>query len=311
MKKIAEPVDKHLLERELTDELFVRDTRKGGKKIYIFTYAQAPNLMREVARLREISFREAGGGTGKELDMDAYDTAETPFKQLIVWDSEAKEIVGGYRFLMGKNMPSLQGEMPKTPTAKLFSFSPFFIENYWSQTIELGRSFVQPAYQPTTNLRKGMYSLDNLWDGLGALVVLNPDMKYFFGKFTMYPSFNARARDLIMLFLEKYFPDNDHLVYPKEEYRLSYKTNEIEPLKAVLSGADYAEDYRLLNREVRRLGENIPPLVNAYMNLSPTMKTFGTALNPGFGDVEETGILITIEDISEEKSRRHIESFVH
>ncbi len=311
MKKVTGPVDKHLLERELSEELFVRNTRKGGKKIYIFTSAQAPNLMREVARLREISFREAGGGTGKELDMDAYDTAETPFKQLIVWDSEAKEIVGGYRFLMGKNMPSSHGEMPKTPTAKLFCFSPYFIENYWPQTIELGRSFVQPAYQPTTNLRKGMYSLDNLWDGLGALVVLNPDMQYFFGKFTMYPSFNARARDLIMLFLQKYFPDKDRLVYPKEEYKLLYKTDGIETLQTVLTGKDYAEDYKLLTREVRSLGENIPPLVNAYMNLSPTMKTFGTALNPGFGDVEETGILITIRDISEEKSRRHIESYIH
>ena len=310
MRNVALPIDKKLLESELTDGIFVRDTNKGGKEIYIFTDKQAPYLMQEVGRLREISFREAGGGTGKEVDIDKYDTAETPFKQLIVWDKEEKEIVGGYRFLMGKNMPSTDGSMPQTPTAKLFEFSSYFIESYWSQTIELGRSFVQPAYQPTVNLRKGMYSLDNLWDGLGALIVLNPDMQYFFGKFTMYPNFNHEARDMIMAFLMKYFPDNDNLVFPKYDLELNYKTDHLIAINNLLSASNYADDYKILNKEVRNLGENIPPLVNAYMNLSSTMKTFGTAINPGFGDVEETGILITIPDIASGKARRHIDSFV-
>jgi hypothetical protein len=310
MRNVALPVDKRLLESELTDEIFVRDTNKGGREIYIFTGKQAPYLMQEVGRLREISFREAGGGTGKEVDIDKFDTAETPFKQLIVWDKEENEIVGGYRFLMGKNMPSKDGSMPQTPTAKLFEFSRAFIENYWSQTIELGRSFVQPAYQPSVNLRKGMYSLDNLWDGLGALIVLNPDMKYFFGKFTMYPDFEPQARDLIIAFLMKYFPDTENLVFPKSNLKLEYKSPNIEELIKIFVATTYADNYKILNKEVRRLNENIPPLVNAYMNLSSTMKTFGTAVNSGFGDVEETGILITIPDITSGKARRHIDSFV-
>ncbi len=309
MKKILSPISKSLLKSELTQDCFIRRTNKGGKEIYIINHHNAPNVMLEVGRLREETFRAASGGTGKEVDIDVYDTNETAFKQLIVWDPQEDEITGGYRFLMGKNMPSEKGEMPKTPTAKLFEFSDEFIRNYWPTTIELGRSFVQPAYQPNVNLRKGMFSLDNLWDGLGALTILNPDMQYFFGKFTMYPEFNARARDLIMLFLNKYFPDKEHLVFARKEYELFYKTPDISGLESILSGADYSEDLKLLNKEVRSLGENIPPLVNSYMNLSATMKTFGTAINSEFGDVEETGIMITMADMYEGKTKRHIESY--
>jgi hypothetical protein len=309
MKDIIAPIDKKLLTDELKNGHFIRKTNKGGKEIYIVTHHNSPNVMLEVGRLRELTFRAASGGTGKEVDIDVFDTSETPFKQLIVWDPEEKEITGGYRYLMGKEMPSENGEMPKTPTAKLFEFSDEFIKNYWANTIELGRSFVQPAYQPNVNLRKGMFSLDNLWDGLGALIIRNPDMKYFFGKFTMYPEFNALARDLIMLFLNKYFPDKDRLIVAHKEYEMLYKTKNISELESVLSGADYSEDLKLLNKEVRSLGENIPPLVNSYMNLSATMKTFGTAINYGFGDVEETGIMITMADMYEGKTKRHIESY--
>jgi len=189
------------LVKELTPEIFVRKTNKGGNEIYIFTHKQAPNLFKEVGRLREFTFRESGGGTGKSIDIDKYDTAEIPFKQLIVWDPEGKNIIGGYRFFLGKDDHKGENGMPVTPTSKLFKFSKHFVDEYWDKTIELGRSFVQPAYQPSIN-RKGIFSLDNLWDGLGTLVVDNPDMKYFFGKFTMYPDFNSKGRDLLCYFLK-------------------------------------------------------------------------------------------------------------
>jgi len=306
METIIPPVDRVLLDKELTDELFVRDTNNGNNKIYIFSHGQAPNLMREVGRLREITFRDATGGTGKCCDIDDYDTSESPFVQLIVWNPRDKEIVGGYRYIMGKDAEKDENGCPKTPTSKLFKFSDKFIKEYWPFTFELGRSFVQPSYQPTVNIRKGIYSLDNLWDGLGAVAVDNPGIKYLFGKITMYPSFDSFARDLILYFLQKYFPDNENLVTPFNPIKI--QTRE-KILKSIFIGANYDEDYRILAQKVRSLKENIPPLVNAYMNLSGSMKTFGTAPNPGFGDVEETAIIITIADIYDYKKDRHLTTY--
>ena len=306
METVIPPVDRQLIEKELTDELFVRDTNNGHNEIYIFTHDQAPNLMRELGRLREITFREARGGTGKCCDIDDYDTGKSPFKQLIVWNPEDKEIVGGYRFNLGKDVIKDKDGHPVSPTSKLFKFSKKFIKEFWPLTFELGRSFVQPTYQPTVNLRKGMYSLDNLWDGLGAITILNPGVKYFFGKITMYPSYDSFARDMILYFMNKYFPDNDKLVEARKP--LIIQTRE-KVLKSIFLGANYDEDYKILVQKVRSLGEQIPPLVNAYMNLSGSMRTFGTAVNESFGDVEETAIIITIADIYDYKKDRHMSTY--
>jgi hypothetical protein len=306
METIIPPVDRLLLEKELKDELFFRDTNNGDNKIYVFTHNQAPNLMRELGRLREITFRDAGGGTGKSIDIDEYDIGNAPFRQLIVWNPEDKEIVGGYRYLIGKDVEVGSDGQPHSPTSKLFRFSDKFIRDYWSVTFELGRSFVQPIYQPTVNLRKGMYSLDNLWDGLGAITIVNPEVRYFFGKITMYPSFDSLARDMILYFLHKYFPDEDELVRPKEPFKI--QTRE-KVLRSIFMGANYDEDYRILVQKVRGLGEQIPPLVNAYMNLSGSMRMFGTAINDEFGRVEESAIIITIADIYDYKKDRHMSTF--
>ncbi|MBC8486185.1 MAG: GNAT family N-acetyltransferase [Bacteroidetes bacterium] len=306
METIIPPVDRVSLDKELTDELFVSETNNGNNKIYVFSHDQAPNLMRELGRLREITFRDAGGGTGKAVDIDMYDTMERPFKQLIVWSPEDKEIVGGYRFIVGKNVADDKNGNPVSPTAKLFKFSEKFKKEYWPVTFELGRSFVQPLYQPTVNLKKGMYSLDNLWDGLGSITLDNPGIRYFFGKITMYPDYDSFARDLILYFMHKYFPDNENLVTPFNPIKIQTRG---KILKSIFNGANYDEDYRILAQKVRSLKENIPPLVNAYMNLSGSMKTFGTAPNPGFGDVEETAIIITIADIYDYKKDRHLTTY--
>ncbi len=306
METIIPPVDRQLLEKELTDELFFRDTNNGHNKIFIFTHNQAPNVMRELGRLREITFRDAGGGTGKRLDIDDYDQGDSPFKQLIVWNPEDKEIVGGYRYLIGSEVKNDKEGQPHTPTSKLFRFSQKFITDYWPVTFELGRSFVQPNYQPTVNLRKGMYSLDNLWDGLGAITIVNPEVRYFFGKITMYPSYDSFARDLILYFLHKYFPDPEELVRPKAPLKIGTKE---KVLRSIFMGANYDEDYKILIQKLRRLGEQIPPLVNAYMNLSGSMKMFGTTINDEFGEVEESAIIITIADIYDYKKDRHLSTF--
>ncbi len=303
METIIPPVDRNLLEKELTDNIFIRDTNYGDNKIFIFTYKDSPNLSREVGRLREITFRDAGGGTGKSLDIDKYDTSDIPFKQLIVWNPRDKEIIGGYRFLHCKEMQINNKGIVQTPTSKLFNFSEKFIKEYLPYTIELGRSFVQPNYQPTFNIRKGMHSLDNIWDGLGAVVIGTPDVKYLFGKVTMYPQYDFIARDLILFFLDKYFPDKEHLVFPHEPFKIN-TDNKI--LDHIFSGCNYEENYKILLQKVRSFNEQFPPLINAYMNLSSTMKTFGTALNEAFGNVLETGIIVTIKDIYDIKKERYL-----
>ncbi len=307
MEPIIPPLDKALLDEELAEAHFVRYTNNGHNKIFIFTAHSSPNLMREVGRLREDTFRDAGGGTGKAIDIDEYDTAEKPFIQLIVWNPVEKDIVGGYRFIHGKNIPCNDHGALNSATAELFDYSNHFVRDYLPVSIELGRSFVQPEYQPTINFKKGMYSLDNLWDGLGAMIIDNPDVKYFFGKMTMYPDYNRTARDIILYFLKTYFPDNEKLMTPKK--MLQMETDE-QYLESLFTGADYQENYKILVHEIHHHNEHIPPLVNAYMNLSPTMTTFGTAINHEFGEVEETGIMIKIPDIYPRKKERHLTTYM-
>lgn len=297
MKPIIEPVDRALIESELTDERFLRSTNNAGNQIYVVTAADSPHIMRELGRLREVSFREAGGGTGAELDIDESDLAEDGYRQLLVWDPRAREIVGGYRFMVCRD-----GHPTHMSTEHYFRFSDRFRADYLPYTIELGRSFVQPLYQGSRVNAKGLYSLDNLWDGLGGLVVSNPDARYFFGKVTMYGKYRTEARNSLIYFLRRYFPDPENLVEPIHPARLDIDN---DAMAALFCGGSYAEDYKILIREIRKYQENIPPLINSYMSVSPSMKVFGTALNPDFGNVEETAILITIQDIYKNKTDRY------
>jgi hypothetical protein len=306
MEEIIAPVPKELLRAELTEDKRLRFTHRSDNEIYIVTAFDSPNVMREIGRLREIAFRAAGGGTGKALDLDDFDTCEHPYYQLIVWDPEEEMILGGYRFLPGTEIQLLPDGQPNLATSHMFRFSDDFIKNHLHETVELGRSFVTLEYQSSGKIAKGLFALDNLWDGLGALTIVIPTVKYFFGKMTMYPSFHRRSRDLILYFLDKHFPDKDRWVRPIHPVMLD---NPIVELEKILYEVDLKADYKLLNMEVRKYGVNIPPLINAYMGLSPTMRVFGTAVNHDFGNVEETGILIAFEEILEQKRIRHIESF--
>lgn len=306
MQEIIERIDRDLLKSELTKERFLRCTNKGDNEIYVIDAASCPNTMREIGRLREIAFRDAGGGTGKECDIDDYDTMQPPCRQLIVWDPQAEEIIGGYRFILGNDIRMDENGLPHIATSHMFRFSEKFLKEYLPTTMELGRSFVSLGYQSSKAGTKALYALDNLWDGLGALTVIYPDIKYLFGKVTMYPDYSRECRDMLLFFLHKHFPDPDELVRPFNP--LNYITP-TEKLEALFNGKDFREDYKILNREIRAHGLNIPPLVNAYMSLSPTMKMFGTAINDEFGDVEESGIMITLSEVFEAKKSRHIDTY--
>jgi hypothetical protein len=302
MKNIIAPIDKSLIKQELNAAGVVRLTRKGDNEIYILDQHNAPNVLQEIGRLREVTFRASGGGTGEEVDLDEFDLSEICYKQLIVWSPEDEEIIGGYRFIKCADAMDEHGNIHLS-TTHYFDFSKKFIDDYLPFTIELGRSWVQPNFQPSVNPRKGLFALDNIWDGLGALIRFNPEVRYFFGKVTMYPNYNVDCRDFLLHFMHHYFPDKAKLMKPYhplvQDYDPAYFNEQ-------LKGLDFKDGFKVLNGHIRDRGEFIPPLVNIYMNLSPTMKTFGTAVNPDFGNVEETGILVTIADIFQDKKERHL-----
>ncbi|MDE6322047.1 MAG: GNAT family N-acetyltransferase [Muribaculaceae bacterium] len=305
--RVIDPVPEELILAELTPERLLRSTNKGGNDIYVVNAHNAPNTMNEIGRLREIAFRAAGGGTGKECDIDRYDLMDPPCQQLIVWDPQTHLILGGYRFIIGPDI-KMENGVPRIATSHMFRFSDLFINDYLPYTIELGRSFVRLEYQSSRAGAKALYALDNLWDGLGALTVVYPQIKYLFGKVTMYPNYSTECRNMILYFLHKHFPDHQELVRPITPLGLDI---DLAAMQALFVGDTFKEDYKILNTAVRACGFNIPPLVNAYMSLSPKMKMFGTAINDEFGDVEESGIFFAIDEIFEEKKRRHIGTYTN
>ena len=307
MEPIIAPISLEILKSELTPDKKLRNTNKANNEIYVINHHDSPNVMKEIGRLREEAFRDSGGGSGLSMDIDEFDTMENPYQQLIVWDPEAEKILGGYRYILGPDIKIDDNGQPHLATSHMFHFSKKFVEEYLPYTIELGRSFVSPEYQSSKAGAKALFALDNLWDGLGALCIEKPNMKYFFGKMTMYPEYNRQARDLIQHFLFKHFKDKDKLVTPIDPLKIE---TDKAYMDSILCEKEFKNDYKLLNAEVRRLGENIPPLVNSYMSLSPTMRTFGGGINHEFSEAEETCIMITFDEIHDAKKARHIDSFI-
>ncbi len=308
MQEVIQPIDRGILKAELTQDKLLRRTNKSNNEIYVVTAQNSPNVMQEIGRLREIAFRFYGGGTGFPVDIDEYDTMDDAYRQLIVWNPEEEKILGGYRFLCGSDVRFDANGKPILATSHMFDFSEKFIKEYLPNTVELGRSFVTLEFQATrSGSARGLFVLDNLWDGLGALSVIDPRLQYFFGKVTMYNTYNVEARNMILYFLNLHFGDKENLVTPM----VPLETNtDLAKMKELFHYDNFKENYRVLNCQVRKFGINVPPLVNAYMSLSPKMRVFGTAINHEFGDVEETGILINVNEILEDKKKRHIETFL-
>ena len=307
MKKIIDPVDRALHKAELTPECLLRKTNRAGNELYVVTNQNAPNVVREIGRLREIAFRDGGGGTGEPLDIDKFDTDPAyGYRQLVLWDPEVEEIIGGYRFVLCDEAVFDRYGQPHLTSSHMFEFSKKFLEDYLPYTIELGRSFVSVEYQASKNGSKSIYALDNLFDGLGALTLLTAGrMKYFFGKMTIYPDYPKKAREMIQVFLKKYFGDKRHLTRLRIPVKVTTKKYD-----RMFSGNSFKENYKILNAEVRKLGVNIPPLVNSYMNLSPSMIYFGTGINDEFANIFDSGILISFDEMYPEKLERHVDSVI-
>ena len=311
-KTIIAPVDKELLKQELNDKCFLRDTNHAGNKLYIIDNQTAPNVMREIGRLREIAFRAGGGGTGKESDLDAFDLDPAfRYKQLVLWDPDAECVIGGYRYVLCDEVMYDRFGQPIMPSSHLFRFTRRFLQNGFLHTIELSRSFIRPEYQSSENGMKSLSALDNLFDGLGGLILLYKGrMEYFFGKMTIYPSFPERGLGMLLYFLRKHFGTweaelqerFDRMVIPKNPVRIKMSRE----FEQIFTADSFPDDYKILKREIQQMGVNIPPLVNTYMNMSPTMKSFGAGVNDEFGDVIEAGILIKFDEMHPDKVRRHL-----
>lgn len=309
MNEIIAPVDPSLIEGELTPDTFVRDTNKAGNTVHIVRANQAPHTMREIGRLREISFRLGGGGSGNEIDIDRFDTMEFPYGQLIVWNPDAREIIGGYRFRYGCNAQILPDGQPDMAIEHIFTMSDEFIKDYLPYTLEMGRAFVQPKYQNMKGGIKSLYALDNLWDGIGALVATIPGLKYLIGKVTIYSTTKPEARKAMIYFFDHYFAQKDNrLLLPRVPE--TFSADDLQWLTAIVQGNDLKKDYKNLNSFVRKMGECIPPLLHAYMDLSSSMQTFGTVFDPDFGDIYDTGVMITLDDVYQIKKERYIESYL-
>lgn len=307
MEELIAPVATELLLAELTPKRKFQNTNKGGNELYIFDAHEAPNLMREVARLREEAFRSEGGCTGKSMDMDEFDTMEVPYKQLIVWDPDAKAIIGGYRFILGPDIRLDDNGQPILATAHQFRFSELFINEYLPHVIELGRSFVSTGYQSSKAGSKSLFALDNLWDGITGVIMQHPDIMYLFGKVTVHPGYNEIARNLITYFMRKHFGAKTELVTPIEPVP---DTIPAELISLIFTGEDYKTDYAILKDSLHKLGSFIPPLINSYMNVSPTMQYFGFSPCPDLKGAIEGGILICFEDLYDSKKGRHVKAFL-
>ena len=307
MIPIIDPISKELLKQELNEKTFLRKTNKADNEIYVVNAENAPNVLREIGRLREVSFRAVGGGSGKECDLDHFDLEDKACYQLIVWNPELEEIIGGYRFTRWAQASFHDNGQPYVNTEHLFDFSEKFLKEYFPYCLEMARAFVQPKYQSAEMGRKSLFALDNLWDGIGGLVASDPSVKYLSGKVTIYSSSPELSRKAMVYYLDKHFGDREGLITSKNPE--TWTAEQAEMFEEMFTGANYKEDYQILNNYVKSMGDTIPPLIHSYIGLSETMKTFGTTFDPDFGDCYDTAMIITIADIYKEKYDRYISSF--
>lgn len=307
MKDIIAPVSRAVLRHELNERLFIRPSHKGGNLIYDFHASEAPNAMLEIGRLREMAFRRGGGGTGEAVDIDRFDT-DGPYRQLIVWDPDHEQIVGGYRYVFLDEADTLHSGEPDIVSTHMFSYSREFLDHYLPCTAELGRAFVQPMYHDEAMGIKSIVSLDNLWDGLGALIYNHPEIKHMIGKVTIYPDYDKAARELLYAYLERYFPSRGGLLTLRKPISISDEARRMAD--RVFEGDNKQANYSRLKHAVREMGTLTPPLFNAYVGLSNTMQTFGTGINDEFGNIFDTGMMLTIADIFPEKLARYIDPYI-
>lgn len=250
--EISIPEERIELKQELKRGISLGETF-DGKSIILYQSQRENCVIKEIGRLREISFRFVGEGSGKKRDIDIYDFY---YKHLIIWDNEQLEIAGAYRLGVCREIIATF-DKKGLYTSTLFEFDDKF-DSYLNRGVELGRSFVQPKYW---NSR----ALDYLWQGIGAYLKSRPDIEYLFGAISLSDSFNLKAKGVLIYFYKRYFGSKDNLIKHKVPY---IPSKEIEDYcEAIFVGDDYRANMRILKSELAFMGYTVPTLFKQYSEL--------------------------------------------
>lgn len=295
-KNVIHPIDRKLIKRELSDSQILGRT-KDDKKIILTEFENSPNVLKEIARLREITFRKVGEGTGKKRDIDDFDKY---YKHLVVWDEEELEIVGSYRIGIGKDIFLSKGT-EGFYTSTLFNFSSRFEDEVIKDSIELGRSFVQKKYWNSN-------ALNYLWQGIGAFISNNDWVKHLFGGVSISNNYSESAKNMIVYYFQKWFDDIDDFAESKNKFILSNKT--ADDLSKIFISDNYKEDYRILKNLLKPTGYTVPVLYKHYSELCNDngVKFLDFGVDPDFENCVDGLILVDVHKIKDEKRERFINS---
>ncbi|MGM5481554.1 MAG: GNAT family N-acetyltransferase [Nanobdellota archaeon] len=316
-QKIIDPVDKSLLEKEINDSTFCRmSSRNNDKELHILDPLKhdLSYSLGEIGRLREHSFRAVGGGTGQSSDVDHFDyDPEHPYKQLIVWDPAEKEILGGYRFINGKDVPKEHAQ-DFLASGIVFNLANTFKDKYLHDIIELGRSWVHPDYIIKHGEKGlGSFMLNNLFDGLSTLIV-DEKPKYFFGKVTLYPSedmayFHQRNAMMNILSKHRSLEDKRPLLFAKQTVD---NPPDAEKFRRISNPENsFTEDYLRYRKITEKEGHDyMPPLLHTYLKISDDLKYLGIGQNEGFGNTEEVAILVPVDSVKPKYINKRIETYL-
>ncbi|WP_293267169.1 lysophospholipid acyltransferase family protein [Neptunomonas sp.] len=289
-KTIVHPQDRRLLKQELKASELLGET-VDGKKIYLFDHCPDSAVMQEIGRLREISFRCVGEGTGKNKDLDKYDHY---YRHIILWDEDDLEIAGAYRLAEAHKL--IHDSNSPLYSETLFQYGEA-MHPYFEQGIELGRSFVQPRYW-------GRRSLDYLWYGIGAYLKKHPNVRYLFGPVSLSNRYPKPAKDMLVWFYQHYFADNNRLAKAHTPYELSSK----ESVLTVFIGDDYQTDFKILKEQLNYLGVSVPTLYKQYSELCTTggVRFMDFGIDANFNYCVDGLVMVDTHFIKEKKHQRYV-----
>jgi putative hemolysin len=294
-KNIVHPTDKKLILNDIAAAEVLGET-DDKIRILLVRYEQAPALMREIGRLRELTFRKVGEGTGRKIDLDEFDTY---YQHIVLWDESRLEVVGAYRLAAGDEVYKKRG-IAGFYTSTLFRFSEEF-EKYLPQALELGRSFVQPAYWNSQ-------ALDYLWHGIGAFLAARPQYNYLFGPVSVSATYSAEARGLLVYFYRKWFGAEKSPVRAK--HRFNFHTDSEAKLGELLQSSDYKSAFKELKQNLKHYGFAVPTLYKQYTELCEEggVNFFDFGIDKDFNDSLDGFIFLQIARIKETKLERYLYS---
>jgi putative hemolysin len=293
-KNIIFPVERKTLKKEL-ERCTMLGRTKNDFGIFITDVESTPGIIREIARLREVTFRKVGEGTGKKADTDTYDSY---YKHIFIWDDSELEIIGAYRIGICESIYKQRG-ISGLYSSSLFNYSDEFINKHMHNSIELGRSFVQKKYWNSN-------ALDYLWLGIGAYINHNPQIKYMFGPVSLSNSFPDELKIMIIYFYQKWFGANEDTVIAKKKFIISEKSK--EEMDFLFRNKEFNADFKTLKYLIKTFGFTLPPLFKQYSELCDEngVKFYDFSIDTLFNNCVDGLILVEIDKIKDEKKERYI-----